>query len=764
MSFAFFDAIFPKPPEDGKDLGFVVISMYPGGVFSKDEGPVQNHFFAWPSQREDLVAFCFANSKKDIYTVPALLGMRGSRKGHNIIHQWVAYADADTLPLDKLKAEPTLVVETSEGRHHLYWVTETDDPEKLVNISRTIANEHKRDGCDPGGWDAGQLLRVPGTTNNKPTLGMPWEIPGTPKMGPTYTLKALAAVYPPYDVKAQTAAASTMPPKAEWYYTQQSISESAEVFRKHPQVYDMFMGDVRGLDREGKRSETLWKLLSTLSRLNVSRLTAMYIAWEAKCNKYQEDGRPEEELWKQLCKAYDDPENQPVRNSFADSKFRDQADDSDENPEKKLARFAESVRILRPDEHDKVPRDTFIDLYQGWASTRTDAPSIYHRAGAATILSTVFGEFGKCPTKHDTNLTLWFFILGPTTRARKTTSMMMWVDFIGDLSDEDFEYLLGSDVTSEALNAILPERNGRSSVFYRDEAHGLLFEQAKKRYLAGVKENMTELFSGRVRTSVRVGNLKDEDKRDKKKALRTNFIMFLCGTLDQVAGALTIEDYQSGHLARFLVAEADPPPMTEESMYVEQFDGGQFLEDDPVRRGLLNQIAAARAYWMSVTEPGETIIVPFEHDAWQRLHKAKYELYKAAEEHELSEVLLPTMTRMGDSMMKTAVLLAMADREKSVRMPHLLKAMALTEEWYQSTSRVAGKILHSEWAARQNEILTAIQTRQDGVTEQEIYARFRAKMDPREIESSLYVLCKAGLVRRSNERGGRVRYIPIARA
>lgn len=757
----FFDAIFPKTSEDGKDLGFVAISLYPGGKFSETEGPTQTHFFAWPSQREDLVAFCLHNSDKDVYTVPALFKTRGNRKGHNIAHQWCAYADADTLPLEKLKTEPTIAVETSEGRRHLYWVTETDDPEQLVDISRTIAAEHRDDGCDPGGWDAGQLLRVPGTSNNKYVkYGRPrWEIPGRPKMGPTYTLKALAAAYPPYSRRGQKSAPSDMPPKSEWYYSQESVREAAEVFRSSPQVYDMYMGDVRGIDT-GDRSKTLWKLLCTLSRLGVTRTTAMHIAWDAKCNKYKEDGRPEEDLWKQLCKAYDHPDNQPVRNSFSGIEFRERGGGSEESPARKLERFAQSVHILRPDERDQVPTDTFVDRYQAWASTCTDAPTIYHRACAATILSAVFGEFGKCPTKHDVNLTLWFFILGPTTRARKTTAMTMMVDFLDDLSDEEFMYIIGSDVTPEALNMLLPEKDGRTSVFYRDEAHGLLKEQSKKRYLIGSQEYETELFSGRVRSVLRAGSMRDQDGRE-PRVVRTNFIRFLCGTLDQVADALSIESYQSGHMARFLVAEADPPPLTEEAMYTEQFDG-ETLDEDPLRRGLLNDLAAARAFWMSVTEPGSPIMVPYEPRVWERLQKAKYLLYKAAEGHdELSEVLLPTMVRMGDSMMKVAILLAMSERERQVRMRHLLKAMHMTEEWYQSASRVAGRILRSEWEARQNEILTAIQTRREGVTEQEIYARFR-RMNQRDLESSLHVLIKAGYIRKTQERG-RVRYIPVVR-
>lgn len=760
VSFVFFDTLFPGTAEGGKDLGFVCLALYPGGVYSeeKDSGPTQRHFFAWPSQRDDLVAFCLGNSDKDVYTAPALFKSRGSSKGHNIAHQWAAYADAEDLPLDRLHLEPTMAVESSNGRRHLYWVTETDDPKQLVDISRTIANEHKRDGCDPSGWDAGQLLRVPGTTNNKYSRHgrAPWQIP-QPKLGATYTLKALASRYPPFSGQDRPSVASDMPPIADWYFSAQAIRESAEIFRSSPEIHDMYAAELKP---DQNRSKTLWKLLCSLSRINASRITAMHIAWAAKCNKYKIDGRKEEELWKELCKAYDHPDNQPVRNSFSDVGFRKEVDESEENPEKKLAAFAESISILFPEERDLVPQTTFVDQYVKWAKTRTDAPSCYQRAGAATILSAVFGEFGKCPTTFDINLTLWFFILGPTTRARKTTAMMMAIDALDDLSSDMFPYLLGSDVTSEALNAILPERNGRTSVFYRDEAHGLLYEQGVKRYLAGVKEHMTELFTGRVRRALRAGNLKDHEDSD-MSVIRTNFLMFLCGTLDQVAEHLTIGDYQSGHLARFLIAEADPPPLTEEGMFTEQFDG-QNLTEDTVRQALLNDVFAARAFWMDATKPGEPILIPFDNAAWVRLQKARWELYRTADEHELKEVLIPTTTRMGDSMMKMAILLAMSQREKVVRMPHLLKAMEMTEEWYRSTARVAGRILHSKWAAGQNEILVAIQARKEGLTEQEIFSRFRSKMQLREIESDLHVLAKAGEIHKSNERG-RVRYIPIAR-
>lgn len=765
MSFAYFDAIFPRVPPDGRDMGYVVIAAYPGGKFDAKRGPTKHSWFAWPSQRDDLVSWCFANSEQDLYTVPALFKDRSTRKGHNIAHQWCAYADADTLPLDRVRTEPTVTVETSPGRHHLYWVTNTDDPQALIEISRTIASQHRDDGCDPGGWDAGQLLRVPGTTNSKRVAAghQPWEIPGHPKLGATYTLQALTSAYPRYQVDREKLAASEMPPQSEWDGSQSSIVGAAEIFRQSARIYDLFEGGIRGIDTTGpgKRSATFALLLNLLARHNAPRRVAMHIAWNARCNKFKEDGRHPTEVWRELCKAYDDPANEPLRSSLVDPSLRKETDASEENPERKLTEFAESVHVLRPDERDRIPANTFIDQYQRWASTCTDAPGVYHRASAMTILASVFGEFGKCPTRHDINLTLWFFILGPTTRARKTTAMMMMVDILDDLSDEDFSYIIGSDATPEALNLLLPEKDGRTSVYYRDEAHGLLHEQSKKRYLVGSQEYETELFSGRVRSTLRAGAMKEQDTRE-PGVIRTNFIRFLCGTLEQVANALTIESYQSGHMARFLVAEADPPPLTEESMHTEQFDG-QAFDEDPVRRALLNDLLASRAFWIGVTPPGTTVMVPFESAAWTRLQKAQFELYQAAARHELAEVLLPTVSRMGDSMMKMAVLLAMAERERVVKMPHLLKAMSLTEEWYRSTAKVAGRILHSQWANRQDEVLTAVQARKEGVSEQELYSRFRSKMTASELESILFVLGKAELIRKVPERG-RVRYVPVARS
>ncbi|MER6605805.1 DNA-primase RepB domain-containing protein [Streptomyces sp. NPDC000927] len=754
MSFAFFETLFPPEGKDGRDLGYVTLALYPEGQYTQDEEPSQTRFFSWPSQKDDLVAFCLHNTDLDIYTSAALYRKRGSREADNVAHQWAAIANADTLSLRKLRAEPTMIVETSPGRHQLYWVTSTDNVKQLTDISRSIAYTHAGDGCDKGGWDAGQLLRVPGTTNNKYAhLGQAaFEVRIKGEPGPPYSgLTKLKDLYPPQEGMTSPFNKDDAPDESKWRRDPKVMEEVAQIFHRAPDIHGLYMYRPDSQHQD----DILKKLLSTLSRNGSSRLAAMNIAWGARCNKFADSDAGPAGLWALLCKVFDIPANQPVTTSIEASE-RTRMDASEENPENQFRKFVADIKILRADERPHVPSDTFVDSYVAWAATRTDAPEVYHRAGAVTLLTSVFGEFGKCPTKFDTNLTLWFLLLGPTTRARKTTAMMLWVSMLTDLQDEKFTYAPMSDVTSEGLSIILPKRDGKTTVFYRDEAHGLLYELEAKRYFAGWKEHMTELYGGRVRVRVRASHVPGDDDDTPVGNIRTNFIMFLCGTLDQVTNALTIEDYQSGHLARFLTAEADPPKPTEEEMYVEQYEGDD-EQDDFHRMTLMNELSRARDFWSRNTVPKKPRRIPFTADAWTRLQKAIYEISRAAEQDSSSEALVPTAQRMGISVMKCAVLLAMSEQKLRVEMRHVLKAMELAEEWLGSTATIAGRIMHSSWEARQEEVLTMVRSRTDGVTQQEIYSRFRTKMQEREIESVLNVLVKSDAVRKTTDRG-RVRY------
>lgn len=739
MNFAptFFDTLYPGTGSAaGVDLGYVAVYTHPDAVPDPTVSVVPQ-FFSWPSQREALIAFCIENADVDLYTTTALFSEPMARP-RNIAHQWAVAIDAQDMDLGRLLCEPTLIVETGDKRNQLYWITDTDSAQECLNLARTIAGHHGPHGADTASWDALTLLRVPGSSDT--STGAEIRLVGR---GAQVTTAHLGSVYPSADTTPT--AFEPVPARRVWYYSGASVKESDHLLRIHTHLREM----VKLTCDEDEKVELLWRLLSSLSRCAVTKTTAMHIAYEAKCNYFKGQENGESLLWEELCRAYADPSNAAVTNSLS-------ADTKTENPEQRAIEQAEVVSFLTAAERESLRDDTFIDRYVAWAKQQTDAPQQYHRAGAAMILSSVFGEFGTCPTRTKNNLCLWFLILGPTTWGRKTTSMNLWVDMLADLETNRFTYLLTSDTTPEGLiNALMP-RDGMVSVMYRDEVDGLLKEEKDKHYMSGGQELRTELFNGSVRMRTRAsdGPITIDER---KPRVTTVFNLFQCGTTEKVAKLLTVEDYQSGHMTRFLCAYANPPMPTAEQMYLD-LSGGEYDGDetDPERDALLAELENSREYWSEERGivRGRPMKISFPKDVEVRWNEFQYMLVKSAEDSMLKGVLSPTANRMGISTMKVAALLAMADRESQVSMEHLLKAMSLAEEWYASTVIVAGKIEASSWYEHQEQILSAIQSKTDGVTQSEIFTRFCNRMTIEEIEKAIKALEKRGdiKIRETNKR------------
>jgi len=722
---AFFDTLYPASAEN-RDLGYVVLCTYPEGVYNEESGPINRQMFAWPSQREDIIAFCNSNQKIDVYTTTALFSEPMAR-AKNIVHQWAVAIDGEGMDLGRLLVEPTLIVETAPRQHQIYWITDEDSAQTALDSAKTISGHHRAHGADSGSWDAMTLLRVPGTTNTQEEFEVRLVRQGTPVSG-----EHLRSAYPaPVAVEYED-----MPPRRVWFYSGSSVKESQQLFRIHKHIKD-----IAGRECEtNEKEQILWNLLSAMSRCAVSKTTAMHIAWEAKCNPYKGTDEAEQNLWTELCRAYADPDNVAVTSTLM-------ADQKADNPEQRALNQAEITSFLTDEEREIAIAydDTFIDQYQAWASQQTDAPHQYHRVGAATILSLVLGEFGMCPTRTRINLALWFMLLGPTTWARKTTAMNLWVDLLADSEEGKFSYLLTSDATPEALIGSLMMRDGKSSLVHRDEVHGLFKEQEKKHYMSGFQELTTDLHNGTVRSKIRVGDgpLTDEDR---KKRVRTNFVLFQCGTTEQVTKLLTTTDYENGHMARFLCAYANPSMPSAESMYMDLSGVSMEAGEDEERDALLAEIAAMRSFW-SIDQgihQGDLVKIPFEPDADKRWNAYQYKVLQDSQNTDMGAILSPTALRMGISTMKMAILLAMAERETTVNMRHLLKAIHMSEEWYASTLIIAGKIEASSWYEQQEQILAAIESRIDGITQSEVFSRFCNRMTTEEIEKAIKALEKRG--------------------
>ena len=123
-------------------------------------------YFEYPKRLREAEEWCLASSDegRETYFCAHLLTKRRRIKEHAapVLSLW---ADADgSCPLGHVP-EPTAVVETSPGRHHLFWRLGRPLPPREAEVfnrrlSRAI-------WADPSGWDLGQLLRPPGTRNRK---------------------------------------------------------------------------------------------------------------------------------------------------------------------------------------------------------------------------------------------------------------------------------------------------------------------------------------------------------------------------------------------------------------------------------------------------------------------------------------------------------------------------------------------------------------------------------------------------------------------
>lgn len=735
----FFDTIFGKSPEPG----WVTLATYPDGIYdpSPQVGPTKEMWFAWPRQRDDLVATVKANHANDLYFCPVLFAKqperyldekgrtrkRYGRRKDNAKWLGVVYADADDAQPEVFRLEPTITVRSSQNKHHLYWsISDTEgDVVRHTRSGQVIAYAHE--GCDLGGWDITQLLRVPTTTNNKPSLPQPWKVAALTS-GQSFTMAEIDKAYEPGQIQASAPQVPLETPLPK------VLPEYGEVLAKvasNSEIVDLLhtKGRAPKDGKDGNRSQLLWLLLCTLAREGLTKEETFVLSWEVNYNKSRLRGHTKSAYWQIVCKAYAQPDfAELVNKARADPVKKKKVEEAP----KAFGLSDKAVHLLTAQEHEGMPI-TLVDKYIGWAGTKTDAAKQYHEAAAFTILSSVYGEFGKPATRFDSGgLNTWFMVLGGTTMSRKSTVRNMMTKTIRHLSDDTYQYDVGSNATPEGLHAEMLDRPGLTSLFHRDEVHGLVGETKAKSYLAGLQELMTELYDGHV-----PGKLRATGNKKKSAGVDTNFCVYLTGATDHVTEAYEMDDFASGHLARFMYVYAEPPQRTKENSYIHQAE--QPDPDAPIKLSygqpvdkqyqyILKEIKEGRDYWAARIKRGKQQPIFWEADAWERMNDAQHTAMQWADNHPLSKALTPTTQRSMIALIRLATVLAMAERAERVQMRHLLRALKFTEECLTHLTVVLSKIQRTNRGAAQDEVLAEITVAgPEGITYGKLFAKFRSR-------------------------------------
>jgi hypothetical protein len=678
--------------------GYLCLAFLPNTPTRK----FRERWYSYPDQLDEAVLEIKGCLLTDnVYFCPQLFSQQKRRKEY-VRFTPSAWADLDACDPRRLQVEPSMLWESSPGRHQALWLLDRVAPEDAEALSRRIAYAHAEDGCDRSGWDLTQLLRVPYTYNYKYGTVTNHPIVTPHRAGrERYRLDDF-----PYEEVAEYLYDKFPYPDRDSLEGMDADELLASKGRMlPPSIWHLYNTEPEP-DRKEGWSGALWNLLMLLGEYGFTREETLVIAIEAKCNKYARDGRSNTMLWADVCRAFSRLEKQSEQDTPST-----RADDNG---------------LLSDEERDRVRHmePTFIEHYIEWARTTGDAAQQYHQAGAFVALSTILSGNLVLPTSFGTIVpNLWFMILADTTLTRKTTAMDLAMDCVEEV---DIDALLATDGSVEGLMTALSTRPGRPSVFLRDEFSGLLEAMSKKDYLAGMPEVLTKLYDG-----------KSQKRLLKKETIAVTLprlIIFAGGIKNKVTGILTHEQVSSGFMPRFvfITAESDVTRVKPLGPPSERTDNGR-----AVIIAALTDIAShyQQVHLMEVSGPGGQVggvkaevrkvySARLTDDAWIRYNSLEYALLNMGlQEEYLADVLTPTYDRLAKSILKAAVLLAASvqrSEEVVVDEDHILRAIHYGERWKTYADDVIGRIGRSSDEQQLDRVIKSLANHPEGLTKSKL--------------------------------------------
>lgn len=711
----FFDAVF------GDLSGYLCIA-----TLKPDTRTFHEEFFYWPDQKDTALDFVqrWLMTHNVYYCVNLMSDPKRSKE--NAIDSWVAWADLDSCKPEKLQHLPTFILETSPNRFQALWkFDEAVNAYDAEDISRRIAYKHLDDGCDKGGWDITQLMRVPFTTNHKYSGGA--------LTGPLvkivavnhvqYELAGMQTELPQVDDYAQ--ADIPMPDPSDM-----PEETAEEIMEKHkrrlqPIAYHLFAEQ----PTQKSWSESLWQLELFCAEAGLSHEETFIVARDSACNKYKKKGIHEIQLWKDVCRAF-------VKH------------------DSHLSVIAPSVmEPLLTDEDRKAAEanHTFIEEYMEWAKSIGDAAPQYHQAGAFIILSSLLAGPIKLPTSFGTIIpNIWFMILADTTLTRKTTAMDLAMDIITEI---DPDAMMATDGSIEGLFSALQFRPGRPSIFLRDEFSGLIEQMTRKDYYAGMAETLTKLYDGKYQKRVL--------RRDIIEVKDPVLIIFAGGIRERILQLLSYEHVASGFLPRFvfITAESDlsrlrplgPPTDTTlegRSKFIQQLTLLHSHFTSPQTIIVHDKTLAAPAEWgANLTDA-----------AWNLYNHYETKMMKAALETKIPDLMTPMFDRLSKSGLKAALLLAALRMEDKlvVTAEDINKAFYYVEYWRSCTLEIIENIGRTTSERLVQNILRSLRKNDaNGMTRSEMMQRWH--MNARDAEQVLMTLEQRGEITR--RKSGRTEWL-----
>ena len=695
--------------------------------------------FKYPAELDKMADYAKQYENEDVYLSPLLYGDKTNDRGNisrtpeNAISSQTIYMDSDLCTPDKFRLEPSVHVVTSRGRGHDYWLLdEPIEAKHAAEIAHKITTAHKDDGCDPSGWSANKVLRIPDTVNT--SHGFPESVV-VEYNGLMYNALDIEGTYDDVVIIDRP----IMGREDALDIAEDVSADYAEALAKLPQkVLDLALAKPKvGVD--GNRSEARYKLLCDLFRLGsvLTHEEVLAIAWKAPASvKWsQEDPRGMSGLIAEANKAY--------------AEIMWEMGEGLEPPELETAEG--HIDLLKGDERETLRgHQTWIDTYMDWTRrkhAKQNPP--YDRINGWTILSCVFSDMAFIPRKTGPEgLNLYTITLGETTTG-KSQSLKLMRNVMDESFAEDSGYNIGGNASPNALGEKLIERDGKVSMFSKDEAHGLFKQWATQDWTTGMMEDLALLYDGTVPPMLRVG------KKDMAKQAKTQFVMHLMGTQEEIARSLSREMFKSGFLARFMWTVGEPRTLSREAVLEEDADGSEVkLGFDPMARQWAAEFAEIKRQLRS-SGGSSRVSVGITKAGAKRMSDVKWDLVNLVKRSDPNwDIINPSLVRMGVTIRKCATLLAVSDGRQETEVIDVIKAIEAAEEWVRNLLIVARQINASDFERACDEVEAFVHAKDDKVKLEIVNRRFKA-WRVRDLQEAVGALASQGRLKEVSDPTGK---------
>lgn len=660
-----------KDGEGYLDLGF----MRPGpdGIRRLDK----HEFYSLPEQWNDmLVAVEFALDD-DLYFSPILYSQGYRKKEDDGAKCRVIYSDADVFDPRDFRLEPSIVVETSAGRYHGYYLLDAWHPQdEVARISTKIAKAHN---LDASSGIATKLLRIPGSTNRK--YDMPFTVEAT-DTGKRYTLEDIEKAYADVIVADRLSVIEADFPE--------TLPERFDVLAKVPasaRIDALFEWDKDTAPDPDKRSERRYELMRLLFEAGLTPPEVLVAVWPTNlADHFREQGRAMSDMWRfDVLPAFSKQEQITELEEY--------------NPADSLTPGA----FLNDEELEAVFAEPgFMDRWYdlNYAALHHKTPRQYVMGNGYMLLAAALGnkvEIMPPNVQRSIFCNLNILNLGPSSTG-KTESLLFAKRFIGALDGENgLPVFIGSSATAEGLVKALQGYNARSAMLITEEVAGKFKQWQSSPSMAHAREVETEIYDNYLPRNLRAGDNTNAEN------VRVSFCNYMMGVDTEVEQILHTGFLKSGYLVRCLIIRANRQDFdAEEEINIAQGNPNFTQKSDP------NPDLFAKQFAKLKVRDNTKGVMMFEDDAWKRFLSWRAGLFMWCESQENADILRAMRVRFAINVQKMIALLAFERQADKVQMIDVLRVLHDAESFWEYALELVENVSDSEFSRLQDEVIDYI--------------------------------------------------------